>query len=264
MSAGELTFLHGLVHPQCDHDINKKFVGYYTLQYMTGGCVSLQVGSRHYQMEGPWFWSAYPGPQIAFHASPRQSVWQHRYVAFRGSRVRQWIASRLFPIEPQMAPPRPDLAIRFDEMLHLFREKDQLAALRAVHILEGILLDLAIARSVARRRPDWLASAIAMLESAVGQSEVDYPRICARLMLSESTLRRGFQQALGVSPHEYLINARIAKARQMLSESNLPIKHIAQVLGYSDLFYFSRQFRQVAGLPPAAYRRSIERSAKLP
>jgi len=41
-----------------------------------------------------------------------------------------------------------------------------------------------------------------------------------------------------------------------LGETNLPIKEIAERLGYNDVYFFSRQFRKQMGVPPAAYRKS--------
>ena len=254
----QLIYLHGQSELRCDHDIDKHFQGYYTLQYMSAGAVELNVDDKQYLLHGPWFWSAYPGPQITFHSAGRTGTWEHHYVAFRGPRVAGWIEAGLFPVMPQPAPPWPDLTRRFDEMLRLFATNDRLPGLRATHILEGILLDLAEARMRATQKPDWLESAIRAIDASIGQQELDYQQLCRDLGVSESTLRRGFIQTLGVSPHNYLIKARIARAKHLLGESDLPIKAIAETLAYADVYYFARQFRQVTGLPPAAYRKSIE------
>jgi AraC-like DNA-binding protein len=42
----------------------------------------------------------------------------------------------------------------------------------------------------------------------------------------------------------------------MLAGTELPIKTIARQLGYSDVFFFSRQFTGHTGISPAAYRRN--------
>ena len=49
---------------------------------------------------------------------------------------------------------------------------------------------------------------------------------------------------------------REEQTRRLLGETNDPIKHVAQQLGYRDVYFFSRQFRQFAGVPPAMYRKS--------
>jgi len=59
-----------------------------------------------------------------------------------------------------------------------------------------------------------------------------------------------------MSPHAYLLQCRATSARRLLGETDLPIKSIAQQLGYRDVYFFSRQFRQMTGVPPAVYRHS--------
>lgn len=258
MASTDLVFLHGQSVPECDHDIAKHFVGYYTLQFMSAGEVDLQVGPRHYALSGRWFWSAYPGPRISFHASGSSRTWRHRYVAFRGQRVQRWIDAGLFPIWPQQPLGIAEPGARFDRLLASFAGNDRLAAARGAHILEGLLLDLAEARSHENARPDWLDAAISRLEDATESGTPDYARLCQDLGLSESTLRRQFRQAMGLSPHEYLIQVRVARAKELLAGTGLPLKAIARRLGYSDVYYFSRQFRQLTGLPPAGYQRSIQ------
>lgn len=256
MATTELTFLYGESVPKCAHRIDKHFAGYQTLQYMSGGGVSLSIGGRSFELFGRWFWSAYPGPRIAFHAAAGYRSWRHRYIAFRGPLVQRWSATGLFPIEPQAAPRGDDYGDRFDALLRAATRPDQWGQLRATHLLEGILIDLADARAQTREHPSWLKRAMDLLSSAALGGEADYHAIAAKLGMAQSTLRRRFREATGVPPHEFVLQARVNEARRLLGESDQPVKRIAQQLGYRDVYFFSRQFRQFAGVPPAMYRKS--------
>lgn len=66
---------------------------------------------------------------------------------------------------------------------------------------------------------------------------------------------RVFKKVVGQTPHDYLINARVRRARQLLLESNLSIKEIASALGYRDIYFFSRQFKAKMGMTPSEARR---------
>jgi AraC-like DNA-binding protein len=66
---------------------------------------------------------------------------------------------------------------------------------------------------------------------------------------------RRFAALTGLRPQAYVIRARMARARQLLTESTLSVGEIAHVLGYRDVYFFSRQFHQRCGLAPTAYRR---------
>jgi AraC-like DNA-binding protein len=65
---------------------------------------------------------------------------------------------------------------------------------------------------------------------------------------------RLFRSVHGVSPSEFCIAARIERARHLLRDTALPIGTIAAALGYSDVYFFSRQFRQRVGQPPSQFR----------
>ena len=54
---------------------------------------------------------------------------------------------------------------------------------------------------------------------------------------------------------EYCREVRIAQARELLQEGDMPIKTIAASLGYSEVPSFARVFRKRTGQTPAAYRR---------
>jgi AraC-like DNA-binding protein len=256
MAAADLTFLYGESVPKCTHRIDKRFVGYNTLQYMSGGAVDLKVDARQWRLEGRWFWSAYPGPRIGFHTARGHRSWSHRYIAFRGNIVKRWTDAGLFPIDPQPAPRGHDYGERFDALLQQVSRADKWSTMRAGHILEGLLIDLAEDRAGGEHCPAWLKKTIERLDRAALGDEIDYDVVAADLGMAQSTLRRRFRQATGMPPHEFVLNARVAQARQLLGETDLPIKSIAQKLGYRDVYFFSRQFRRHAGVPPALYRKS--------
>ena len=74
------------------------------------------------------------------------------------------------------------------------------------------------------------------------------------LDLSQFHFTRLFKQSLGLSPYQYLIEQRIERAKQLLKETNQSILDIALNCGYNSHSHLSKQFRQVTGMTPKAYR----------
>lgn len=64
-----------------------------------------------------------------------------------------------------------------------------------------------------------------------------------------------FRGVAGSSPREFLIQHRIADARRLLADTNLKIEAIAQILGYQNPYFFSRQFRERTGQTPSSFRK---------
>ena len=73
--------------------------------------------------------------------------------------------------------------------------------------------------------------------------------------MSESSFMRRFRETIGRSPIDYLIQARIRKACDLLrGETVLKLQDVAMRCGFDDGNYFSRRFRLVTGYAPRAYR----------
>ncbi|NLG84568.1 MAG: helix-turn-helix domain-containing protein [Firmicutes bacterium] len=66
-----------------------------------------------------------------------------------------------------------------------------------------------------------------------------------------------FTKYCGCTFLEYVTRYRIAKAKELLERTNLPIKEIAARVGYTDLAYFGRVFRRETGQTPSKYRTSV-------
>ena len=74
--------------------------------------------------------------------------------------------------------------------------------------------------------------------------------------ITRNYLAKSFQKELGVSPQEFLINLRMEKAAELLSNTSLPINEVASKVGYPDPLAFSKKFKESYGMSPKAYRES--------
>lgn len=252
----DLVFLHGGRSAHCIASVNKRF-DYHTVQLMTQGAVELFYGDERHELHGPSLWPCFPGPHIRFHEQPRGHAWNHHYIAVTGPRVSAWAADGLWPRRPMAVEPASLQGFTevLDTVIDLSMRPDRWSRRRSTNLLERLLLDWALAaRANEPDRPVWLDQVMARLADPT--DEPDYARLAASVHMSLSTLRRRFRAAVGASLHDYRLECRAAQARRLLGETDRPIKAIAEQLGYCDVFYFTRQFKQLSGTTPAAYRRS--------
>ena len=70
--------------------------------------------------------------------------------------------------------------------------------------------------------------------------------------LSRFQLLRAFARELGMTPHAYLVQRRLALARSLL-DAGQPIAQAALAAGFSDQSHLTRAFRRCLGYTPAAY-----------
>ena len=71
---------------------------------------------------------------------------------------------------------------------------------------------------------------------------------------STSRFASVYKQAYGIAPIEDLIRERIENAKRLLLYSHLRISEIADTVGFSSLYYFSRAFKKLVGISPSEYR----------
>ena len=74
--------------------------------------------------------------------------------------------------------------------------------------------------------------------------------------MSRFHFARLFKQSTGLSPHRFVMRRRVDRACVLLADRNLPIKAIAQAVGFRTCSHFSTMFRRITGRRPSAYRRS--------
>jgi AraC family transcriptional regulator len=72
--------------------------------------------------------------------------------------------------------------------------------------------------------------------------------------MSKHHFLRVFRKLTGVTPHQYLIGARLRRAALALASSQRPVLEIALDAGFGDLSTFNKRFRTTFGLTPTQYR----------
>jgi AraC family transcriptional regulator len=81
-------------------------------------------------------------------------------------------------------------------------------------------------------------------------------RLARSAELSEYHFSRMFKRATGLSPSQYFIGLRMARARQLLIETQRSVIDIGLEVGYSSPSHFSQVFRREVGVTPSAYRQA--------
>jgi transcriptional regulator GlxA family with amidase domain len=78
--------------------------------------------------------------------------------------------------------------------------------------------------------------------------------------MSESYFLRTFKQAFNQTPHQYLVDLRLEKARALLRTTSFSITEISAAVGFQSLGSFSWLFSRRHSLSPDAYRRALRDS----
>ncbi len=92
--------------------------------------------------------------------------------------------------------------------------------------------------------------------AAAGSGSAPIQRLAARLGVSDRHLRRVFEAALGISPLQYLQTRRLLTAKQLLTDTDLPVTQVALVSGFGSVRRFNAAFSEHYRLQPTELRRA--------
>jgi len=100
-----------------------------------------------------------------------------------------------------------------------------------------------------------LSQVLDYIDAHLGE-DIKLADLASLLDISQYHFSRLFKQSLGVSPYQYLLQQRVARAKHLLKHTDQLITHIALACGFNSHSHLSKQFRQLTGMTPKAYRTS--------
>jgi transcriptional regulator GlxA family with amidase domain len=105
--------------------------------------------------------------------------------------------------------------------------------------------------------------AIIFMRNNIRNPEVDFKRLANKNGICADSLRKRFKRETGIALHQYFIQLKINAAKSMLSNLSYNISDLANILGFSDQYYFSRLFKKKTGFSPLKYRNNLISTQKI-
>ena len=126
---------------------------------------------------------------------------------------------------------------------------DSLLNLLAVHLLRTYTTQFHEARSPQHLTQQQISRAIDYMHAHLDQ-DISLEILAQAVNLSPSHLRRLFKQATGIAPHQYLINLRVNRAKELLLSRRFSIHEVAAEVGFADQSHLHRHFKRTFGVTP--------------
>ncbi len=197
----------------------------------------------------------------------RQTGWDEHWVGFDGVMARSWVKNKFFSSRAPVFKPGQE-----EKWLTLFTELLTVIKLNRPalqQVMAGFtaqMLGLLYSGQQAGLAGD--DQALLIVQKAITRMQTELEKglnaqaLARELNVSYSSFRHLFQQHTGSSPHQYLLELRLVRARNLLTETSLSVKEISQQTGFEDEHYFCRFFKMKTGLTPGLWRsRSMGRPA---
>ena len=100
---------------------------------------------------------------------------------------------------------------------------------------------------------EFLLNVVEVVNKLLPQGRLGVDQVAEDMNMSTATLRRRLLQATGESPKAYFTAIQMQKARQLLSQNELPVAEIARLCGYQEVTNFTRAFKRIYNISPSQY-----------
>jgi len=243
------------------------FVEYHrthSLSYVRKGSFGYRAGGRAFELVAGSLLVGYPGDEylcthdhvhgdecLSIHMAPevgdelgRRSVWRTACV-----------------------PPLPELMVLGELAQAAAGRETDMALDEAAALLVGRFINVVTGRTETRAgstaRDRRRAVETALWLDAHAHEPIDLERAAREAGVSMFHFLRLFTRVLGVSPHQYLVRARLRHAARLLSEDHRSITDVALDVGFGDVSNFVRTFRRAAGVSPRRFRQAARGDRKI-
>lgn len=149
-------------------------------------------------------------------------------------------------------------------LLPFFERPNEASVLFMDHVMLAIGIHVATRYGGMRKKgagaPGGLARwqakrAMEMIAAGLGD-DVSLAAVASECGVSTRHFSRAFRQSVGLSPHQWLTQRRVDKARRLLIVEEFNLAQVALACGFADQSHFTRVFTAVTGSSPGAWRRA--------
>ena len=227
----------------------------YYLLYVVSGSLTVRIAKEEHVM-GEGCAILFP-PNYPYHyvyqspKSPLQYFWVH----FTGSHAQAYLNK--FGLSP--LPTIWELGygnhlpMHFSRLLEQFANEQPLSECVISCTMEQLLLSLAKTVHTRGRNSNPIARSLKYINEGY-TAEIRIPDLATMENLSVSRYNVLFRQITGTSPIHYITRLRMDSACELLMSTDLSVKQIGILVGYTDANFFSKLFKRYMGQSPQQYR----------
>ncbi len=99
-----------------------------------------------------------------------------------------------------------------------------------------------------------LQRVMAAVSAQMDNADYTMEQLARDVGMSRANLYKKMQTQLGITPNDFVRNARLKHAAHLLAETNIPVNQLSLMVGFQTPRYFSQCFRQMFGVTPSQYR----------
>ena len=188
-----------------------------------------------------------------------EEIWHFIYLEISGKNIRDFLEEYIENFGPIFQFEQNSKLIQSIQSIKELQKAQQPISLAKQQQCIGLLKEMLAQSCEQQNSPHSLLIQRALQEINLRyRHDLSVNQLAQKLEVSREFLSREFSKHLAISPYQYIQKLRFSDAHDLLTQSSLSIKEIANRLAFSSATLFSRRFTQFYKITPSALRKSIQ------
>ena len=247
----------------CGHDIctSEKAVintayNHYSMHYILNGKGTYKTAGKTYHLKQGDLFTLFAGENVEYYPD-KDDPWEYIYIDFIGTKATYFLfLCGLKKESPIFHTDNKDI----EEIFRIIIENNNQASrdfkiLSHLYLLFSNIIDERLLIEEPKSKDENIFNKITeYINNNYTNSSLSLKDVAKRYGFNEDYFSRMFKKHYGINFCEYVNELRIFASYEYLKETNLKIKAIASIIGYSNSYYYARKFREITLISPIEYR----------
>lgn len=248
---------------------NMKAHSYYSFHLIVSGSGTYTLEGQIYHLKKGQIFSTFPDKDVYMQPS-KNTPWKYYWINFIGGRAVTLLKQLgLTPENPVL-----DTADSFKKLEKLFisninvcqanpEHTEIIALYHLLQIYSELIQNKASSPSTVAKTVGYAKKAVDLIRQQYPDPTLNLHKLAEQLNINESYLSRLFRQEIALNFVDYLAMTRIQAAINLIDNGVYVVCQIAESVGFTDPYYFSKVFKRLQGLSPREQIKKIKKEKEL-